>query len=147
MRNNTDPIPVFLFGDSAYPLLPWIMMEFSKGINIQEKSCSVVNFLMYVWQLRIHLVHETHFRCLQLAKDININILPRVLYSCSHIYFELQKEKNPEQSLALAVNFEKQVKPATNNLSFKRILNEKKARDIHNTLALFFFIVFKDLVY
>ena len=93
MRNNTDPIPVFLFGDSAYPLLPWIMMEFSKGINIQEKSCSVVNFLMYVWQLRIHLVHETHFRCLQLAKDININILPRVLYSCSHIYFELQKEK------------------------------------------------------
>ena len=41
------------------------------------------------------------FRCLQLAIDINITTLPQVLYLCLalHNYFELQKEKNPEQSL------------------------------------------------
>ena len=76
-----DSVPVFLFGDSPYPLLPFIMMEFSGGGNIQERqysgeSSSAINGLM-------------------------------------------QKEKIPEQSLALALSFEKRVQPARSNLSFK----------------------------
>ena len=47
-------------------------------------------------------------------------------------------EKISEQSFALALNLEKRVKRATSNLSFKRVLNEKKATDICNTLTLFF---------
>ena len=64
--------------------------------------------------------------------DININTLPQILYLrlALHNYCELRKEKIPEQSLALALNFEKRVQPVTCNLSFKRFLNEKKATDI-----------------
>ena len=42
MWKGTDPIPVFLFGDSAYPLLSFIMTEFSGDGNIQEKSSSAM---------------------------------------------------------------------------------------------------------
>ena len=63
--------------------------------------------------------------------DVIKNTLPQHLYLCLalHNYFELQKEKNPEQSLEKQ-NFEKRVQPATSNLSFKGFLNEKKATDI-----------------
>ena len=46
MWKGIDSIPVFLFGDSPYPLLPFIMMEFSGGGNIQEKSSSAINGLV-----------------------------------------------------------------------------------------------------
>lgn len=95
---------------------------------------------MLLSQLRIYLVHETRFRFLQRAMDININTLPQVLYSCLalHNYLELYKEKISKQSLALTLNLEKRVEPATSNLSFNRVLNEKKATDVHNTLTLSF---------
>ena len=38
MWKDTDPIPVFLFGDSPYPLLLFIMKEFSGGDSIQVKN-------------------------------------------------------------------------------------------------------------
>ena len=95
---------------------------------------------MLLSQLRIYLVHETRFRFLQHAMDININTLPQVLYSCLALYnyFELYKEKISKQSLALTLNLEKRVQPATSNLSFNRVFNEKKATDVHNTLTLSF---------
>ena len=52
-----DPIQVFLFGDSAYPLFPFIMTEFSGGGNIQDQSFSAINGLVHRLQLRFHLVH------------------------------------------------------------------------------------------
>ena len=57
MRKDTDPISVFLFGNCGYPLLPFIMTEFSNCSNVQEKSSSVINGIAHVSQLRIHLVH------------------------------------------------------------------------------------------
>ena len=92
-RDNTtilkdiNPIP---FEDSAYPLLLFIMTGFSSGINIQEKSSSALNDLVHVSQLRIHLVRETHFRCLH-TKDIDMDTLLQVLNSSLSLrsYFEL----------------------------------------------------------
>ena len=52
-----DPIYVFLFRDSAYPLFPFIMTKFSGVENIEDQSSSVINGLMHVSQSRIHLVH------------------------------------------------------------------------------------------
>ena len=46
MWKGIDSIPVSLFGDSPYPLLSLIMMEFSGGDNIQEKSSSAINGLV-----------------------------------------------------------------------------------------------------
>ena len=77
---DTDSIPVFLFGDSAHPLLPFIMKEFSGGGSIQNKSSS---------QLRIHLVHLKPV--LDTYNVLWILIQARVLYSCLalHNNFEI----------------------------------------------------------
>ena len=102
---------------------------------------SRAKFISYKWsraiknlQLRIHLVHwkpvlDAHS---QRVMDIDISTLPQILYLrlALHNYCQLRKEKIPEKSLALALNFEKRVQPVTSNLSFKRFLNEKKATDI-----------------
>ena len=56
-ESPSDPIQVFLIGDSPYPLFLFIMTEFSGGGNIQDQSSSAINGLVQVSQLRIHLVH------------------------------------------------------------------------------------------
>ena len=106
------------------------MTEFSGGGNIQEQG-----FFSYKWSsARITIKHsfdslKSRFRCSQRVMDVNINTLLQVLYLrlALNNYCELQKEKIPEQSLALALSFEERVQPATSNLSFKGFLNEKKA--------------------
>ena len=57
---------------------------------------------------------KAYFRCSQRVMDININTLPQVLYlhPALHNYYELQKEKISEKSLALALSYEKRVHPA-----------------------------------
>ena len=105
------------------------MAEFSSCSNVQPE-CSREKFFSYKWySARITIKNsfgtlKTRFRCLQRAMDISINTLSQFLYLCLELnnYFELQKEKIPEQSL----------------LSFKRFLNEKKATDIANTFTLLF---------
>lgn len=77
---DTDPIPVFLFGDSAHPLLSFIMKEFSGDGSIQNNSFS---------QLRIHLVHLKPV--LDTYNVLWILIQARVLYSsvALHNNFEI----------------------------------------------------------
>ena len=61
---------------------------------------------------------KASLKCLRRAMDINVNTLPQVLYLCLalHNYFELRKEKIPEQSLDLTLGFEKRLQSATSNL-------------------------------
>ena len=40
IRKDTNPIRVFLFGDSTYPLLPFIMTQLSSRINIEKEFFS-----------------------------------------------------------------------------------------------------------
>ena len=57
---------------------------------------------------------KAYFRCSQHVMDINVNTLPQVLciHLALHNYCKLQKEKISEQSLALALSFDKRVHPA-----------------------------------
>ena len=57
---------------------------------------------------------KAYFRCSQRVMDININTLPQVFYPhlALNNYCQLQEKKNSEQSLALALRFEKRVYPA-----------------------------------
>ena len=61
---------------------------------------------------------KASLKCLRRARDININTVSQVLYLWLplHNYSELRKEKISEQSLDLALSFEKRVQPATRNL-------------------------------
>ena len=128
MWKGTDPIHWFFI--SFAPI-------YHDGV-FKRRPYSRETFFSYKWSsARIRIknsfsILKARFRCLQRAMDVNINTLPQVLYLflALHNYFELQKEKIPQLSFVLALSFVKRVQPATNNLSSKRFLSSKKAKDI-----------------
>ena len=124
-----DSIQVSLFVDSALPLFPSIMTEFSGGGNIKDQSYSAINGLVHVSQLRFDLVHW--------KPVLNAhNVLWILIYPWSCFMFSLsitqllRVTEGKNSRTELCVSPEKRVQPATNKLSFKGFLNEKKATDI-----------------
>lgn len=72
-----DPIPVFLLGDPAYPLMPYLMKEYANGgSTVQEqyfgyRLCSARNVIECLFG-RL----KARFAALKRAMDINLDDLP-----------------------------------------------------------------------
>ena len=50
LLDGRDPVPVFLLGDPAYPLLPFLMKEFSGGGRNEREKFFVTNCQVLVFQ-------------------------------------------------------------------------------------------------
>ena len=50
LLEGRDPVPVFLLGDPAYPLLPFLMKEFSGGGRNERENFFVTNCQVLVFQ-------------------------------------------------------------------------------------------------
>ena len=132
------PIPIFLLGDPAYPLMPYLMKEYASG------GCNPQQQYYGLCLCRGRMVIEcafgrlkARFGVLQKKLDISLDDLPHILYACFvlHNYCEVSKETIGVRVVSATVKMHNRSQPPTQNNQYRTDCNEAEGKRVRRVLT------------